>query len=396
MSMLLDSVKAANERWFRITPSNLLYDRTLFWLFISLMTLGFIIITSASVAEGSRLYDDPFHFALRDLVYIVLACLTAYIFVFVPVEKWEKWSPYLLLFALLLLMLVLVPGIGRTVNGARRWIPLVLFNFQPAEFVKFALICYLSSYFVRRYEEVRHKQLSVVKPTLVLILISAFLLLQPDLGSSVVLGFIVFMMLFMVGAKIFQFIALAVAGFFAIYLLILSSEYRLKRITSYTDPFADPFGSGFQLSNSLIAFGRGEFWGTGLGNSIQKLEYLPEAHTDFIMAVVGEEFGLIGIISVIVLFTLLLIRILKIGKESLLLEQRFDGYFAFGVVAWFFFQGAFNLGMTMGILPTKGFTFPFVSYGGSSLIINALVIAILLRIDHENRLMRGHAHLRDD
>ncbi|TNH03312.1 putative lipid II flippase FtsW [Testudinibacter sp. TR-2022] len=388
--------KSATDRWFRITPNNLLYDRTLFWLFLSLMTLGFIIITSASVAEGNRLYDDPFHFAIRDLMYVVLACLTAYIFIFVPVEKWQKWSPYLLMLALLLLILVLIPGIGRTVNGARRWIPLVLFNFQPAEFVKFALICYLSSYFVRRYEEVRVKHLSVVKPTLVLMLLSVFLLLQPDLGSSVVLAFIVFAMLFMVGAKIYQFIVLAVAGFFAIYLLILTSEYRLKRLTSYTDPFADPFGSGFQLSNSLIAFGRGEFWGTGLGNSIQKLEYLPEAHTDFIMAIVGEEFGLVGIICVVVLFTLLLIRILKIGKESLLLEQRFGGYFAFGVVAWFFFQGAFNLGMTMGILPTKGFTFPFVSYGGSSLIINALVVAILLRIDYENRLMRGHAHLRDD
>lgn len=393
---LVEQPKRPQEHWLRITPANLLYDRTLLWLFIALMTLGFVIITSASVAEGSRLYDNPFHFAVRDLIYVVLACLTTYIFVFVPVEKWEKWSPYLLLLALFLLTLVLVPGIGRTVNGARRWIPLILFNFQPAEFIKFALICYLSSYFVRRYEEVRSKQLSVVKPTLVLILVSGFLLLQPDLGSSVVLGFIVFMMLFMVGAKIFQFIVLALLSFFAIYLLILSSEYRLKRVISYTDPFADPFGSGFQLSNSLIAFGRGEFWGTGLGNSIQKLEYLPEAHTDFIMAIVGEEFGLIGIIVVITLFTLLLFRILKIGKESLLLEQRFGGYFAFGVVAWFFFQGAFNLGMTMGILPTKGFTFPFVSYGGSSLIINALVIAILLRIDHENRLMYCQAHLRDD
>lgn len=396
MSDIAADVQQGVKKWFTLTPSHLLYDRTLLWQFIGLMTIGFIIITSASIYEGSRLYDNPFYFAVRELVYIALACFIVFAFVFIPVEKWEKWSPYILGITVILLIVVLIPGIGRSVNGARRWISFGFFNFQPAEFAKFAMICYLSSYFIRRYDSVREKQLSAVKPALVLIFLACFLLLQPDFGSVIVLAIIIFAMLFIVGAKLTQFFALAAVGFVAIYFLIFSSDYRLKRLTSFSNPFADPYGSGFQLSNSLIAFGRGEFFGTGLGNSIQKLEYLPEAHTDFIMSILGEEFGLLGIICVLTLFALLLFRILKIGKESLLLEQRFGGYFCFGAVAWFAFQGLYNLGMTMAVLPVKGFTFPFVSYGGSSLMISALVIAVILRIDYENRVARCQAHLRED
>ncbi|MBE2896705.1 putative lipid II flippase FtsW [Pasteurellaceae bacterium HPA106] len=383
-------------KWFNLTPDYLLYDRTLLWQFISLMAIGFVIITSASISEGSRLYDDPFYFAVREMLYIALACFVAFAFVFIRVEQWEKWSPLILGITFLLLIIVLIPGIGKSVNGARRWIGLGFLNFQPAEFAKFAMICYLSNYFVRRYEQVREKQLSAVKPAIVLVVLGFFLLLQPDFGSFIVLAIIVFIMLFLVGAKLMQFLALAAVGMVGVYFLILNSAYRLKRLTSFASPFDDPFGAGFQLTNSLIAYGRGEFFGTGLGNSIQKLEYLPEAHTDFIMAILGEEFGLLGIIAVLVLFALMLMRVLKIGKESLLLGQRFGGYFAFGAVAWFFFQGCYNLGMTMAVLPVKGFTFPFISYGGSSLMISALVIAVILRIDHENRLARAHAHLRED
>ncbi|MBE2895038.1 putative lipid II flippase FtsW [Spirabiliibacterium falconis] len=389
-------IRTQADKWLKLTPDYLLYDRTLLWQFISLMAIGFVIITSASISEGSRLYNDPFYFAIREMIYIAFACFVAFAFVFVRVETWEKYSPHILGVTIFLLLIVLVPGIGKSVNGARRWIGLGIFNFQPAELIKFAMICYLSNYFVRRYEQVREKQLSAVKPSIVLICIAAFLLLQPDLGSVIVLAVIMLIMLFLMGAKLVQFVIVAGVGLSVIYFLILKSAYRLKRLTSFASPFDDPFGAGFQLSNSLIAYGRGEFLGTGLGNSIQKLEYLPEAHTDFIMAILGEEFGLIGIICVLVLFSLMLLRMLKIGKESLLLGQRFGGYFAFGAVAWFFFQGCYNLGMTMALLPVKGFTFPFVSYGGSSLIISALVIAVILRIDHENRLARAHAHLRED
>ena len=208
---------------------------------------------------------------------------------------------------------------------------------------------------------------------------------------------ITFGLLFIVGAHILQFLGLIGIGLFLFVFLVLSSAYRLNRFTGFLDPFKDPFGTGFQLSNSLMAFGRGEFSGEGLGNSIQKLEYLTEAHTDFVMAIVGEEFGFLGIMVIILLLALLVFRALKIGRESLLLEQRFKGFFAFGICFWIFFQGFVNLGMAMGLMPTKGLTFPLISYGGSSLIIMSISIAVLLRIDHENRLMRsGHARLRDD
>ncbi|SUB36248.1 protein FtsW [Pasteurella multocida] len=228
-------------------------------------------------------------------------------------------------------------------------------------------------------------------------LMGLFLLSQPDLGSTVVLFVITFGLLFIVGANFWQFVGLMAFGGLLFVWLVLSSAYRLKRFTGFLDPFKDPYGTGFQLSNSLMAFGRGEWVGEGLGNSIQKLEYLPEAHTDFVMAVVGEEFGFLGILVIVILLGLLIFRAMKIGRESLLLEQRFKGFFAFGISFWIFFQGFVNLGMSLGLLPTKGLTFPLISYGGSSLIIMSMTIGLLLRIDHENRLMRiGQARLRDD
>lgn len=394
---LINKIKQGYERWVTLTPNNLLYDRTLVWLFVILLCIGFIMVTSASIPIGTRLFDDPFHFSKRDAVYVFLAVVTCYAFLKVPMAKWEKWHVRLFFIALALLVLVAIPGIGREVNGARRWIPLAFFNFQPAEFAKLALICFLASYFTRRYDEVRSRKLSAVKPFIVVAVFGMVLLLQPDFGSTVVLFVITFCLLFIVGAHILQFVGLLGIGVFLFVFLVVSSSYRLKRFAGFLEPFKDPYGTGFQLSNSLMAFGRGEISGEGLGNSIQKLEYLPEAHTDFVMAVVGEEFGFIGIIVIVCLLGLLVFRAMKIGRESLLLEQRFKGFFAFGISFWIFFQGFVNLGMAMGLLPTKGLTFPLISYGGSSLVIMAISIAVLLRIDHENRLMLGgHARLRDD
>ncbi|WP_424411408.1 putative lipid II flippase FtsW [Pasteurella sp. PK-2025] len=392
-----DKVKGEYESWARITPSNLLYDRALLWLFVVLLLIGLLAVSSASIPVGTRLFNDPFYFAKRDAVYLSLSLGLCYITVQIPTQRWEEWHVRLFFLAILLLLLVLIPGIGREVNGARRWIPMVLFNFQPAEFAKLALTCFLASYFTRKYDEVRERKLSAFKPFLVMGSMGLLLLGQPDLGSTVVLFVITFCLLYIVGAHFFQFLALIGIGLLLFIALVVSSAYRLKRFTGFLDPFKDPYGTGFQLSNSLMAFGRGEFNGEGLGNSIQKLEYLPEAHTDFVMAVVGEEFGFLGIFFIIILLALLVLRAMKIGRVSLLLEQRFKGFFAFGIGFWIFFQGFVNLGMALGMLPTKGLTFPLISYGGSSLIIMSISIGLLLRIDHENRLMQiGQARLRDD
>lgn len=391
----LQNIKKNYDEWTRITPQGLLYDRALFWLFVILLLIGLVAVTSASIPYSSRLFNDPFYFAKRDAIYVLLSLLTCYISLQISSSQWEKWHAKIFLFSVILLLLV--PFIGTSVNGAKRWISLGILNFQPAEFAKLALTCFLASYFTRRYDEVRSRHLSIFKPFIVMLVLGCFLLLQPDLGSTVVLFIIMSGMLFIVGAKILQFVGLIALGGILFVWLVLTASYRLKRFIGFLEPFKDPYGTGFQLTNSLIAFGRGEITGEGLGNSIQKLDYLPEAHTDFIMAIIGEEFGFIGILIVILLLGLLIFRAMKIGRESLMLEQRFRGFFALGIGFWIFFQGFVNLGMALGMLPTKGLTFPLVSYGGSSIIIMSATIGILLRIDHENRLFRiGQARLRDD
>ncbi|WP_233774931.1 putative lipid II flippase FtsW [Haemophilus influenzae] len=391
----LQNIKKNYDEWTRITPQGLLYDRALFWLFVILLLIGLVAVTSASIPYSSRLFNDPFYFAKRDAIYVLLSLLTCYISLQISSSQWEKWHAKIFLFSVILLLLV--PFIGTSVNGAKRWISLGILNFQPAEFAKLALTCFLASYFTRRYDEVRSRHVSIFKPFIVMLVLGCFLLLQPDLGSTVVLFIIMSGMLFIVGAKILQFVGLIALGGILFVWLVLTASYRLKRFIGFLEPFKDPYGTGFQLTNSLIAFGRGEITGEGLGNSIQKLDYLPEAHTDFIMAIIGEEFGFIGILIVILLLGLLIFRTMKIGRESLMLEQRFRGFFALGIGFWIFFQGFVNLGMALGILPTKGLTFPLVSYGGSSIIIMSATIGILLRIDHENRLFRiGQARLRDD
>ncbi|MCK9095404.1 putative lipid II flippase FtsW [Haemophilus influenzae] len=391
----LQNIKKNYDEWTRITPQGLLYDRALFWLFVILLLIGLVAVTSASIPYSSRLFNDPFYFAKRDAIYVLLSLLACYISLQISSSQWEKWHAKIFLFSVILLLLV--PFIGTSVNGAKRWISLGILNFQPAEFAKLALTCFLASYFTRRYDEVRSRHVSIFKPFIVMLVLGCFLLLQPDLGSTVVLFIIMSGMLFIVGAKILQFVGLIALGGILFVWLVLTASYRLKRFIGFLEPFKDPYGTGFQLTNSLIAFGRGEITGEGLGNSIQKLDYLPEAHTDFIMAIIGEEFGFIGILIVILLLGLLIFRAMKIGRESLMLEQRFRGFFALGIGFWIFFQGFVNLGMALGILPTKGLTFPLVSYGGSSIIIMSATIGILLRIDHENRLFRiGQARLRDD
>ncbi|MBV6539968.1 putative lipid II flippase FtsW [Ursidibacter maritimus] len=390
-----EKIKQEWDKWMKLTPANSLYDRALIWLFIGLLTIGFVMVTSASIPVSTRLYDDPFHFAIRDAFYVAISLLAFSQFIRIPSDKWEKWNVWFFMISLLLLFLVLI--LGKNVNGATRWIPIGPINFQPAELAKLSVICYFASFYVRRFDEIRTQRWGFIRPFMILGVFGGLLLLQPDLGSTAVLFVLTFAMLFIMGARLLQFIVLAVVGALLFGALVLTSEYRIKRVTSFMDPFADAYGDGFQLSNSQMAFGQGEFWGSGLGNSIQKLEYLPEAHTDFVMAVVGEEFGLLGIIVIVLLLCTLTLRALRISKESLVLEERFKGFFAFGIAVWIFIQGFVNLGVASGLLPTKGLTFPLISYGGSSLVVMAIAIAVLVRIDHENRLVKvGHAHLNDD
>lgn len=390
---MLEKIKTEWDKWVRLTPTNSLYDRTLIWLFLGLLIIGFVMVTSASIPVSTRLNNDPFYFAVRDGIYIISSLIACYIVVQIPAEKWEKYNVWLFFISICFLIAVLI--FGRSINGAVRWIPLGIINFQPAELAKLAVICYFASFYVRKYDEIRKEKASFWRPAVILFLFGFLLILQPDLGSTFVLFVLTFSMLFIVGAKIMQFMFLGVVGIVLFAVLILTSEYRLKRVTSFMDPFADAYGDGFQLSNSQMAFGQGEFWGQGLGNSVQKLEYLPEAHTDFVMAVIGEEFGFFGIICIVLLLILLTVRALKISKESLILEERFKGYMAFGIAIWIFLQGFVNLGVASGLLPTKGLTFPLISYGGSSLVIMSIAIAVLLRIDHENRAERiGHAKIK--
>ncbi|APS31491.1 cell division protein FtsW [Pectobacterium brasiliense] len=374
------------------TLSVVLYDRTLVWLTLGLAVIGFVMVTSASMPVGQRLASDPFLFAKRDAIYIGLAFGLSLITLRVPMEIWQRYSPVLLLLAMVMLLVVL--AVGSSVNGASRWISLGPLRIQPAELSKLALFCYLSSYMVRKVEEVRNNFWGFCKPMGVMVVLAVLLLAQPDLGTVVVLFITTLAMLFLAGAKMWQFLAIIGCGVFAVGLLIIAEPYRMRRVTSFWNPWDDPFGSGYQLTQSLMAFGRGEFWGQGLGNSVQKLEYLPEAHTDFIFSILGEELGYIGVVLALLMIFFVAFRAMSIGKRALEIDQRFSGFLACSIGIWFSFQTLVNVGAAAGMLPTKGLTLPLISYGGSSLLIMSTAIVLLLRIDFETRLTKAQAFTR--
>lgn len=371
--------------WGADSVPDVLFDRQLVWIAIGLMLTGLVMVTSASFPISTRLTGQPFHFMFRHAIFIGLALCTAAAVLQVPMRHWLRFSSILLGISLSLLIVVLV--FGKSVNGASRWIPLGLFNLQPAEVAKLSLFIFMAGYLVRKRDEVREKFFDgFFKPLIVFLVFAILLLGQPDLGTVVVMLVTIFGMLFIAGAKLWQFIALMMAGVAGVVILIFAEPYRMRRVTSFWDPWEDPFGSGYQLTQSLMAFGRGEWFGQGLGNSIQKLEYLPEAHTDFVFAVIGEELGFIGVILVLMLIFSLVIKAVLIGKKALEAEEQFGGYLAFGIGIWFAFQTLVNVGAAAGLVPTKGLTLPLISYGGSSLIIMTTAVSILLRIDHELRL----------
>lgn len=371
------------------------FDAGLVWVTIALVALGLVMVYSASVAlpDSPRFARyAPTHFLTRQLLFIVLGLLAAVITVQLPVALWEKWAPWLFVSALVLLLVVLVPHIGKGVNGARRWIPLGVMNFQPSEWAKLAMAMYAASYMVRKMDVKENFFRAVTPMAVALGVVGILLLAEPDMGAFMVIAAIALGILFLggVNGRMFFLSTAVLVGAFV--LMIVFSEFRRQRIFAYLDPWNPAYAQGkaYQLTHSLIAFGRGEVLGQGLGSSIEKLHYLPEAHTDFLLAVVGEELGFIGVCAVIVGFFWLTRRIFHIGRQAIALDRVFAGLMTQGVGIWMGGQAFINMGVNLGVLPTKGLTLPLMSYGGSAIVLNFIALAIVLRVDIENRqLMRG-------
>lgn len=371
------------------------YDRALICIVAMLLLWGLIMVYSATIAMP----DNPkfaryaqTHFLVRHSVSIAVGIIISILAFQLPVKTWEDYAPWIFIFSLFLLMLVLVPFIGKGVNGARRWISLGFMNFQPSELAKFAVLLYAANYMVRKMD-VKEKFFHAVLPMAVAVAIVGVLLLaQPDMGAFMVISVIAMGILFLGGVNARMFFLIATVVIIAFTLMVMLSEWRRERIFAYLDPWTEKYalGKGYQLSHSLIAFGRGELFGVGLGGSIEKLHWLPEAHTDFLMAVIGEEFGLAGVLTAIALFLWMTRRLMQIGRQAIMLDRLFAGLVAQGVGIWVGFQTFINIGVNVGALPTKGLTLPLMSFGGSAIVLNLLALAVVLRIDHENRLlMRG-------
>ncbi|WP_407926485.1 putative lipid II flippase FtsW [Aquipseudomonas ullengensis] len=356
---------------------------------LALLGLGLVMITSASSEVATALAGNPMYFMVRHLIYLLIGLVAGLLTLMIPMAMWQRYGGSLLLVAFVLLIMVLVPGIGREVNGAKRWIGFGLFNLQPSELAKLFTVMFIAGYLVRRQDEVRNKLTGFIKPMLLLAPIAVLLLAEPDFGATVVLMGASIAMLFLGGVNLLRFIPL-VAGVLALGGVVMTSQsYRMQRLTNFVDPWADPFGAGYQLSQALIAFGRGEWFGVGLGNSIQKQFYLPEAHTDFVFAVLAEELGMIGALATVALFVFVSVRALYIGLWAEKAKQFFSAYVAYGLAFLWIGQVLINIGVNVGLLPTKGLTLPFLSYGGSSLVICCVILAVLLRIEWERRTHLG-------
>ncbi|WP_044733549.1 cell division protein FtsW [Shewanella algae] len=386
LSLFGTSLKWRWPDWFGEKQSQgmQLYDRRLLLAVLSLIAFGFVMVMSASMPEAQSLTGNPFHFVTRHLFYLVGCVVIAAVVLQVEMQHWQQLSPLMLL--LVGVMLVAVLAVGTTVNGATRWLSLGPVRIQVAEIAKFAFAVYMAGYLVRRHQEVRENAKGFYKPIAVFAVYAFLILMQPDLGTVVVLFVGTVGLLFLAGARLLDFFALILTGVMAFVALVLLEPYRMRRVTSFLDPWQDPFGSGYQLTQSLMAYGRGDWFGQGLGNSIQKLEYLPEAHTDFIFAVIGEELGFIGIIAVLAVLLFVALRAIRLGSQCLAMDRAFEGYLAYAIGIWICFQTVVNVGASIGILPTKGLTLPFISYGGSSLWVMTAAVMMLIRIDHERRL----------
>ncbi|CAM4416501.1 MAG: putative peptidoglycan glycosyltransferase FtsW [Legionellaceae bacterium] len=363
-----------------------IYDRYLLFAALALITLGLLMVYSTSIVISEKTFGHPFYFVIRQSIYLILSFILAGILLRIPLKLWEKMGTNLLFISIFLLVLVLVPGIGKQVNGSMRWIGFGPIGFQVSEFAKLSVVVFMAGYLVRREEEVRTQLSGFIKPMILLSLMAILLLKEPDFGAATVVMATALGMMFLAGVRLWQFLGLLALVVSALAILAVSSPYRVARLTTFLNPWAVRYDGGYQLTQSLIAFGRGGWSGVGLGGSVQKLFYLPEAHTDFLLAVLGEELGLWGLITVTSLFILLIARALIIGRKAYLENKHFSAYLAYGLGLWLAFQTMINMGVNLGVLPTKGLTLPLMSYGGSSMLIAVAVIALLLRIDYEWRL----------
>ena len=390
-SGLRDAVSGVEQTRSRMME----YDQLLVWAVLSLTLIGLVMVYSASItlADGPKYanYSSNF-FLIRHVVSLVIAIGVGIWTFKIPSKVWDRYSPIIFGFTVLLLIAVLVPGLGKGVNGAKRWIPLGIMNFQPSELMKFAAVIFAATYTVQRQEYLHSFVKGMLPMGIAVALVGGLLMAEPDMGAVVVVALIAFGILFLGGINAKLFGGLLVVGLMSGATMIALSPFRRGRMLAFMDPWEvnNAANKGYQLTHSLMAFGRGEWFGTGLGGSVEKLHYLPEAHTDFIMAVIGEELGFVGVVVIIFLFYWIVRRAFLIGRTALQLDRSFAGLAAKGVAIWIGWQAFINMGVNLGLLPTKGLTLPLVSYGGSGIVMNAVAIAMLLRIDYENRiLMRG-------
>lgn len=379
LAMLLPGV--ATQRGWRYAR----FDTPLLISIGALLCIGLVMVASSSMPTADRFGLGSFYYTFRQATYMALGIGTGLLVLRIPVAWWERSGFVCLLLALALLALVLVPGIGKTVNGSTRWIDLGVFRLQVSEAAKFLLFIYLAGYLVRHREQIEQTTIAFLKPMLLMAMAALLLLLEPDFGATVVLMLTSLIMMFMAGVRLWKFGILLFIAMFAFAVLAISSPYRLQRLTTFLNPWSDPFDSGFQLTQSLIAIGRGDWLGVGLGASIQKLFYLPEAHTDFVFAVMAEEIGLIGVALVLGLYAFVVWRSYRIAATAQQNGNPFASYLAYGIGTWIALQTLINIGVNTGLLPTKGLTLPLLSYGGSSMLSMCAAIALLLRIDYETR-----------
>ena len=373
---------SVSKQWRMVISQRL--DLALFLPALALALIGYVMITSASMDVVAIKFNDPFYQSKRQLLFMFLGSGSLMVCLMTPVHVWQKQSPYLLLLAVLLLVAVLIPGLGRNVNGSTRWIPIGSLSLQPSEFSKVAVVAFMAGYLVRQQEEVRNSLWGFSKSLVVLVTFIVLFLLEPDFGAVVVMMCAVLGMFFLGGMRKRHISIVIAAASAAGAVIISAAEYRVQRLTTYLDPWSDPFGSGYQLTQAQIAFGRGGWFGEGLGQSMQKLFYLPEAHTDFVYSVLAEEWGAFGAVIVVALYGVLIVRGLQVGQKAERLGRYFSAYLGYGLVLLIAVQAIINIGVNLGLLPTKGLTLPFVSYGGSSMLACAISLGILLRISMEN------------
>ena len=358
-------------------------DPVLLSIGFALLIGGLVILASASISVSDNATGDPLYYVRRQAIAALIGGISAFFCLFIPMNVWRVLSPLMLLIGLALLLVVLIPGVGHTVNGSTRCLEIGIINIQVSEPARLCLLLYIAGYLVRQNKSLRNQFVGFLRPMLLLSVACGLLLAEPDFGAATVLLLTALVMLFVAGARVRDFLLFFSATIIGMVILAITSPYRMQRLTAFLDPRSDPFDSGFQLTQSLIAIGRGEWFGVGLGASVQKLFYLPEAHTDFVFAVFAEEFGLLGSLLLISVFLSILWRIFKLAKRAANAERFFEAYLTVGIGTWFGLQAFINVGVNMGLLPTKGLTLPFISYGRSSLIVAMISIGILLRVHHE-------------